>query len=334
MEKIYTNKQGKQFIIKYSPRDEDLIKNNSIGVKVARTSAKGVDYNLVSCTWGENRGKILSRVIMGVTDRTRYVDHINGDPLDNRRENLRIVTPRENALNVAYEIGSYQYLIDLGDELRAFNANVPNQTKCFDNNYDALIYIHEYTQLHDLEFRRDKRTLIQLAEDIPYKTYSRKIKVYNRTDEEKTCPSCDTFFESFPKLERHMAENCSAKQCSRCDRYFKNMTEKNAHVKNCVYQCNRCDYVSKYSSNIIRHKKDYHTTDKNDGISFYKDKPFKCDLCEFASETNAGLYRHSSEEHRQEKLDAKPFQCDQCESKFGSKKTLHIHQKTKHSGIS
>jgi len=39
----------------------------------------------------------LSRFIMGITDGV--VDHINGDPLDNRRSNLRICTMSENTRN-------------------------------------------------------------------------------------------------------------------------------------------------------------------------------------------------------------------------------------------
>jgi len=44
------------------------------------------------------RHTVLSRFIMDAK-KGQLVDHRNRDPLDNRRENLRIVTPRQNCLN-------------------------------------------------------------------------------------------------------------------------------------------------------------------------------------------------------------------------------------------
>jgi len=42
---------------------------------------------------------LLHRTILGVEDRTLKVDHINGDTLDNRRENLRVCNHTDNMRN-------------------------------------------------------------------------------------------------------------------------------------------------------------------------------------------------------------------------------------------
>lgn len=47
----------------------------------------------------------LHRLIAGVTKRLDEVDHINGDSLDNRRGNLRVVTHKQNQQNRAYGYG-------------------------------------------------------------------------------------------------------------------------------------------------------------------------------------------------------------------------------------
>lgn len=41
----------------------------------------------------------LHRFIMGVTDRHVYIDHINGDGLDCRRDNMRLCTNYQNLFN-------------------------------------------------------------------------------------------------------------------------------------------------------------------------------------------------------------------------------------------
>lgn len=43
--------------------------------------------------------QILARLIMNVTNPTQKIDHINGNTLDNRRANLRVVTHQENMMN-------------------------------------------------------------------------------------------------------------------------------------------------------------------------------------------------------------------------------------------
>lgn len=69
--------------------------------------------NYVQHCWTRRPKKfrvLLHREIMGLTkgDR-RTVDHINGNPLDNRRVNLRVVTQKTNSQNSRARGGSSRY---------------------------------------------------------------------------------------------------------------------------------------------------------------------------------------------------------------------------------
>lgn len=57
-----------------------------------------------------NKSVALHRVVLGLVDapKTTYVDHINGDRLDNTRENLRICNNAQNQWNTPKKANSKQ----------------------------------------------------------------------------------------------------------------------------------------------------------------------------------------------------------------------------------
>jgi len=55
---------------------------------------------------GKGKYQTMHHAIMGIPEKGLMIDHINGDGLDNRKCNLRIVTNKENCLNKHWRKGN------------------------------------------------------------------------------------------------------------------------------------------------------------------------------------------------------------------------------------
>jgi len=143
----YKTRDGKSFL--FSPQDIDLIKAHRWFV-----NQKGYAKSYI-----DDRHQGLHNLIMGKCPN-KWVDHINGNPSDNRRENLRFATPLENSLNSRKRStssspykgvtirpgGRYQARIGLNGKRRSLGYYDSSIDAAMAYDRAALLYFGEYAR--------------------------------------------------------------------------------------------------------------------------------------------------------------------------------------------
>ena len=101
MELIITNRKGEAFTVLYDDCDHGLVSSKKWSI-----NPSGYAQCAVKKENGKWTSKKMHRLILGVDDIDIEVDHINHNRRDNRRENIRKCTNRENSLNKSPSGGS------------------------------------------------------------------------------------------------------------------------------------------------------------------------------------------------------------------------------------
>lgn len=123
---------GNTVTVKMSNSNNEMLCDNSFWEKY-KDSSWSEDVTTGYARASRDGGVVYAhRIIMPDSDKDKYVDHINGNKLDNRRINLRYVTPKQSMMNISRS--------DSNTGIKGVHLNKNTE------KYEA--YIHDEEKLH------------------------------------------------------------------------------------------------------------------------------------------------------------------------------------------
>jgi hypothetical protein len=151
-------------IILYNVRSEEIARTKIDLDDVDKVSNIKWCHSSGRCIGDTNNGGILlSRFVMNVEDSKIIVDHINRKPLDNRKNNLRLCTIKENSYNASLAKNNTSGIMGVyWDKSRnKFASNIsPN---------DKKVYLGRFENIEDAIIARLKAELFYFGDFAPQK---------------------------------------------------------------------------------------------------------------------------------------------------------------------
>lgn len=126
-------------------RDGVLLSLEDADINVCKVGNERYAYTTINRKKQNIHRVVMRRMLMVELPKHLHVDHINHNKLDNRRENLRLVTPRVNATRIPSTSSKY-YRVSYNSTARMYyvrlsiNSRIPEHFGCYFDEEEAAFW--------------------------------------------------------------------------------------------------------------------------------------------------------------------------------------------------